>query len=196
MTVTAGAGPFLHSVPMANDDDPSGHADFPHLDHRGNARMVDVTGKATTERRAVARGELRMSPATLERLLAGDLPGGDVLAAARTAAILGAKRTADLLPLCHPLLLGDITVDFEPTRSAIAIAATVEALDRTGVEMEALTACAIAALTIYETCKSVDDDLVIDAIAVWHKAGGRTGTWERTEDGAVTNLPAPGPARS
>lgn len=174
---------------MGDDAGAAGHEHFPHLDSRGNAQMVDVTKKATTARQAVARGEIRMAPATRARIAAADLPGGDVLAAARTAAIFAAKRTSDLLPLCHPLLLGDITVDFALGEDRVEIAAQVDALDRTGVEMEALTACAVAALTIYETVKAFDDDLVIDDIAVWHKAGGRTGTWERTADGAVRNLP-------
>lgn len=160
-----------------------GLADFPHLDSRGHAWMVDVTGKATTARHAEARALVLMNRATVERVAAGDLPSGDVLAAARTAGVLAAKRASALLPLCHPLLLGAITVDFLVGPCWIEVASSVEALDRTGVEMEALTACGVAGLTIYAACKSYDDDLVIDKLTVWSKSGGRSGTWTRGPDG-------------
>ncbi|HLI15750.1 MAG TPA: cyclic pyranopterin monophosphate synthase MoaC [Acidimicrobiales bacterium] len=163
-----------------------------HLDAAGNARMVDVTAKRPTRRRAVARALLRMSPDTARRVLGGELPTGDVLGAARTAAVLAAKRTDELVPLCHPLLLGEVAVEFGPAEHGVGIEAAVDALDRTGVEMEALTACAVAALTVYQACRHLDDTLVLDDLAVWHKTGGRSGAWLRRADGTVARDGQPG----
>jgi len=163
--------------------------DFPHLDRRGNARMVDVTGKPPTARRAVASGRVVMAPETARLVATGALPGGDVLAAARAAGQLAAKQTAGLLPLCHPLLLGDVTLDFAIGADYVEVVAGVEAMDRTGVEMEALTACTVAGLTIWASCKSLDQTLRVDAVAVREKAGGRSGSWTLGADGTVRHVP-------
>ena len=163
---------------------------FPHLDERGNAWMVDVTGKRPTSRRAVASGRVSMATATARLVERGELPAGDVLSAARTAGVLAAKKTADLLPLCHPLLLGDVAVDFSIGADYVEIVATVDALDRTGVEMEALTACFIAGLTIYACCKSRDSSLTVGGVAVRKKSGGRSGSWTLAADGTVQHIPA------
>jgi cyclic pyranopterin phosphate synthase len=164
--------------------------DFPHLDDRGNAHMVDVTGKARSDRRAVARLVVSMSGATARQLERGDLPGGDVLALARGAALLAAKRTAELLPLCHPLLLGEVTVEIGVGVDEAEVIVSVEARDRTGVEMEALTAAAAAGLTIYAACAAVDRSLSIDGLTVLDKSGGRSGHWHRDLDGTVHHTPA------
>ncbi|MSO18667.1 MAG: cyclic pyranopterin monophosphate synthase MoaC [Acidimicrobiia bacterium] len=153
---------------------------FTHLDDEGNARMVDVTEKEVTHRRARARGRVHMEPATAEQIAAGGLAKGDVLAVARVAAIQAAKQTANLIPLCHPLRLGSITVDFAVGATCVEIEVVVEAVDRTGVEMEALTAVSVAALTIYDMAKAVDKEMVIGEIALWEKDGGRSGAYRRT----------------
>ncbi len=167
-----------------------GPADFPHLDSRGNAHMVDVTGKDVSSRKAVARLVVRMAPTSARRLASGDLPAGDVLALARGAGLLAAKRTAHLLPLCHPLLLGETTVEIAVGEDQVEVTTTVEAEDRTGVEMEALTAASAAGLTIYAACASFDRTLSIDDLAVVEKSGGRSGRWLRDADGAVHHDPA------
>src|SRR5579885_3195262 len=133
-------------------------AELSHFDAEGKAVMVDVTGKAETARSATARGEVVMAKATLERIMAGGVKKGDVLSVAQLAGIMGAKRTPDLIPLCHPLPLGsvEVTLACEPARNAVAITATCKTTGRTGVEMEALTAVAVAALTIYDMCKAID----------------------------------------
>ena len=153
---------------------------FTHLDPLGRARMVDVTPKEPTHRRAIARGRVTMSPETASAVAQGAIKKGDVLAVARVAGIQAAKRTSDLLPLCHPLLVGSVYVNFEIRDSSIEIEAQVETVDRTGVEMEALTACSVAALTIYDMCKSLDRNMVIGEVALWEKTGGRSGTFRRT----------------
>jgi cyclic pyranopterin phosphate synthase len=155
-----------------------------HLDDAGKARMVDVTDKDVTERVAVARGEVSMLPATLALIQEGGMPKGDVLAAARLAGIMAAKRTADLIPLCHPLALSSVTVDLacDAARSVVTIEATCKLKGRTGVEMEALTAVSVAALTIYDMCKAVDRGMVIGAVQLTHKAGGKSGTWTRASN--------------
>lgn len=153
---------------------------FTHLDDEGNARMVDVTEKEVTHRRARARGRVHMEPATAEQIAAGGISKGDVLAVARVAAIQAAKQTANLIPLCHPLRLGSITVDFAVGATCVEIDVVVEAVDRTGVEMEALTAVSVAALTIYDMAKAVDKEMVIGEIALWEKDGGRSGAYRRT----------------
>jgi len=143
--------------------------------------MVDVTPKEPSHRRAVARGRVCMTPETASAVAQGAIKKGDVLAVARVASIQAAKRTSDLLPLCHPLLVGAVTVNFEISDAAIEIEATVDTFDRTGVEMEALTACSVAALTIYDMCKSMDRSMVIDQVTLWEKTGGRSGTYRRGE---------------
>lgn len=146
--------------------------------------MVDVTPKDPTFRRAVARGRVYMEPETTNLVARGAVIKGDVLAVARVAAIQAAKRTADLLPLCHTVAIGAIIVNFDIKDDHIEVEASVDTVDRTGVEMEALTACSIAALTIYDMCKSADKTMVIGEIALWEKTGGRSGPYRRTADAA------------
>jgi cyclic pyranopterin phosphate synthase len=152
---------------------------FSHLDAKGNAHMVDVGDKAVTRRRAVARGSITMAPATSSAIVAGTLPKGDVLATARIAGIQAAKRTSDLIPLCHPLMLTSVSVDLTVSDGRVDIEAVVETTGQTGVEMEALTACSVAALTLYDMCKSADKDMVIGELALWQKSGGRSGDYQR-----------------
>ena len=154
---------------------------FTHLDPLGRARMVDVTPKEPTHRRAIARGRVTMTPETASSVAQGAIKKGDVLAVARVAGIQAAKRTSDLLPLCHPLMVGAVTVNFEIHDASIEVEAAVDTFDRTGVEMEALTACSVAALTIYDMCKAMDRSMVIDAVTLWEKTGGRSGTYRRVE---------------
>jgi cyclic pyranopterin phosphate synthase len=153
-----------------------------HLDGRGAARMVDVSKKRVTARRAVASGEVRVAPETLRLILDGDIPKGDVFAAARIAGIQAAKRTADLIPLCHPLPIEAIDVAIASRRpDRILITATAIVRARTGIEMEALTAVSVAALTIYDMCKAVDRGMVIGPVRLEEKSGGRSGTWRRAD---------------
>jgi len=150
-----------------------------HFDERGAARMVDVAGKDETHRVAVAAGRIRMQPATLALLRSGTAKKGDVLGVARVAAIMAAKRTSELVPLCHPVPLTSVTVDFEidAAASAVECRATVECTARTGVEMEALTAVQVGLLTIYDMCKAVDRGMTMEAIRLLEKRGGKSGTW-------------------
>lgn len=150
-----------------------------HFDASGQAHMVDVGAKNETHRVARAGGRIVMQPATLAHIIAGSAKKGDVLGIARIAAIQGAKHTADLIPLCHPLALTKVSVDFEVDEpsSAVTCIATVETLGRTGVEMEALTAVSVGLLTIYDMCKAVDRGMRIDSIGVLEKSGGRSGHW-------------------
>jgi cyclic pyranopterin phosphate synthase len=150
-----------------------------HFDERGSARMVDVSGKPETHRLAVAAGRIRMQPETLERIRSGEASKGDVLAVARVAAIQGAKRTSDLVPLCHPVALTSVAVEFtlDAQASAVECRATVECTARTGVEMEALTAVQVALLTIYDMCKASDRGMTLEAIRLLEKRGGKSGTW-------------------
>ncbi len=150
-----------------------------HLDAAGRAAMVDVTEKGTTERRAVAEGFVRMQPATLRLILDGDAKKGDVLGAARIAGIMGAKRTHELIPLCHPLALTKVTVDLEPDRdrSEVRVVASAKVTGQTGVEMEALTAVSVACLTIYDMVKAVDRGIEIGGIRLLEKSGGQSGYW-------------------
>lgn len=152
---------------------------FTHLDADGRARMVDVTPKETTHRRAVARARVEMAPETARAVADGGVGKGDVLAVARVAGIQAAKRTSDLIPLCHPLMLGSVSVDLEVTSDSVDIVARVETVDRTGVEMEALTACGVAALTVYDMCKALDRSMTIGGLALWEKTGGRSGPYLR-----------------
>lgn len=154
-------------------------AGFTHLDADGRARMVDVTPKETTHRRAVARARVEMAPETARAVADGGVGKGDVLAVARVAGIQAAKRTSDLIPLCHPLMVGAVSVDFEITRDSVDIEARVETVDRTGVEMEALTACGVAALTVYDMCKALDRSMTIEGLALREKTGGRSGPYLR-----------------
>ena len=150
-----------------------------HFDEQGRAAMVDVSAKPETERLAVARGRVVMDPATLARIQEGAVGKGDVLGVARLAGIMAAKRTGDLIPLCHPLMLSKVAVDLVPAPpDAVEIEATVKVTGRTGVEMEALTAVAVAALTVYDMCKALDRGMRIEGVRVSHKSGGRSGTWE------------------
>ena len=153
---------------------------FTHLDPLGRARMVDVTPKEPSHRRAIARGRVHMTPETASAVTQGAIKKGDVLAVARVAGIQAAKRASDLIPLCHPLMVGAVTVNFEINHDSIEVEAAVDTFDRTGVEMEALTACSVAALTIYDMCKSMDKSMVIGDIALWEKPGGKSGTYRRS----------------
>jgi cyclic pyranopterin monophosphate synthase len=150
-----------------------------HLDESGAAHMVDVTAKDATKRTAVAAGSLLTTAEVVELIASGGLPKGDALATARVAGILAAKRTSDLIPLCHQLALTGVDVDFEIGEASVAITAIVRSTDRTGVEMEALTAVSVAALTIYDMIKAVDPAARIDDIRVLRKEGGKTGLWTR-----------------
>jgi cyclic pyranopterin phosphate synthase len=154
-------------------------AQFSHLDPLGRARMVDVTPKEPTHRRAVARCKVFMQPATTAAIANREVKKGDVLAVARVAGIQAAKRTSDIIPLCHPLLIGSVTINFEIGDTFVAIECHVDTIDRTGVEMEALHACSVAALTVYDMCKSADREMVIGELTLWEKSGGRQGTYRR-----------------
>ena len=160
-----------------------------HLDDKGNARMVDVSGKGTTERTAMAEAIVRMKPETLALVLEGTAPKGDVLATARVAGIMAAKRTSDLIPLCHPLPISGVTVTCEPDEdgSLIRVFASVKVTGQTGVEMEALTAATVAALTIYDMLKAAERGIVIETVRLLSKEGGKSGTYR-----ADKPEPAPG----
>jgi len=150
-----------------------------HVDESGAARMVDVTAKEVTARVAVASGRVLLSAEVVGLLRDGAVPKGDALGVARVAGIMGAKRTPDLVPLCHPLSISGVTVDLEVLDDAVAITATVRTTDRTGVEMEALTAVSVAALTVVDMVKAVDKAAVITDIRVESKTGGKSGSWQR-----------------
>ena len=156
-----------------------------HLDASGAARMVDVTAKDVTARTATATGRVLVSARVVELLRGEGLPKGDALATARIAGIMGAKRTPDLIPLCHPLALSGVTVDLTVTDGAVEIAATVRTADRTGVEMEALTAVGVAALTVVDMVKAVDKGAVITDLRVEAKTGGKSGDWSRGAPGGT-----------
>lgn len=150
-----------------------------HVDESGAARMVDVTGKDVTARTATARGRVEVSPAVIELLRGEGVPKGDALAVARVAGIMATKRTPDLIPLCHPLAIGGVEVDLVVEDDGVAITATVRTADRTGVEMEALTAVSVAALTVVDMVKAVDKLARITDIEVVGKSGGKSGDWQR-----------------
>ena len=154
-------------------------ADFTHIDADGNAVMVDVSEKDITERSATARGSVYMEAATLAKIMEGHVKKGDVLTVAQLAGIMGAKRTPDLIPLCHPLNLTSVKVELscDPGRDAVDIEATCKLAGKTGVEMEALTAVSVAALTVYDMCKAVDRGMRLGDIRLVHKAGGKSGTF-------------------
>jgi len=151
-----------------------------HLNESGEANMVDVSAKSDTRRIAIATGRVRMAPETLREIIDGEVPKGDVLAVARIAGIQGAKRCADLIPLCHPLPLDKVSVSFATSGTdCLEIRAECRVTGRTGVEMEALTAVSVAALTIYDMCKALDKGMVIEAVQLERKEGGKSGTWTR-----------------
>ncbi len=156
-----------------------------HLDDTGAAHMVDVAEKPVTDRRAVARAVVRMTPHTAAAVAAGDMPKGDVLGTARLAGIMAAKKTGDLIPLCHPIGLDavDITADLDEQAGTVIITATARVTARTGVEMEAMTAASVAALTVYDMVKGIERGVVIESIALLEKTGGRSGTWRAESKG-------------
>ena len=162
-------------------------AELTHFNESGRARMVDVTHKATTERIATAQGKVFLLPATLEKIQKGGIAKGDVLAVAQVAGVMGAKRTPDLIPMCHPLYLSSVDVDFQEEskpdqagRCTITITATVKTAGTTGVEMEAMTAVSIAALTIYDMCKAIDKGISFGDVYLLKKSGGKSGLYTRT----------------
>ena len=159
-------------------------SDLTHLDESGRARMVDVSAKIDSVRIATARGRVLMRPDTLRLIKSGGVKKGDVLAIAQVAGVMGAKRTPDLIPLCHPLAITgvDLSFDLDEAASAVEITASARIVGKTGVEMEALTAVATAALTVYDMCKAVDKDMVIDQIRLVHKIGGKSGEYRRAEE--------------
>ena len=161
-------------------------SELTHLDEHGEARMVDVGAKAETEREAIAAGRVRMQPETLRLLREGNLPKGDVLSTARVAGIMAAKRTSELIPMCHQLLLTKVAVEFafDDAASTVEILATVKCKGQTGVEMEALTAVSVAALTVYDMAKAVERGMIIDGIRLIEKRGGKSGHWQAKEEGA------------
>jgi len=152
-----------------------------HFDEKGRPRMVDLTEKDATDRRALARGAVRMAPATLEKALAGDAKKGDVRTVAEIAGVMGAKRTSDLIPMCHPLPLSSIKVRVEPDADlpGFRVEAVAKTTGKTGVEMEALTAVSAACLTIYDMLKAADRAMTIEDVALWEKSGGASGDWVR-----------------
>ncbi|MHB1553282.1 MAG: cyclic pyranopterin monophosphate synthase MoaC [Acidimicrobiales bacterium] len=152
-----------------------------HLEPLGGARMVDVSPREPTHRRALARCRVWMQPETTTKVANNAITKGDVLATARIAGIQAAKRTADMIPMCHPVLVGSVSVNFSIGDDYVEVESQVETVDRTGVEMEALTACTVAALTVYDMCKSADRSMTIADVALWEKSGGRSGAWRRDE---------------
>ena len=156
--------------------------EFSHVNARGEASMVDVSGKKPTVREARAEGYVTMQPATLQAIVEGNHHKGDVFSVARIAGIQAAKQTSQLIPLCHPLMLSKVAVDFdvEPDNSRIRVHSLCRLNGQTGVEMEALTAVSVATLTLFDMCKAVDPEMIIEGIKVLEKSGGKTGHWERT----------------
>ena len=167
--------------PAADPAGPGPRRGLTHVDSSGAARMVDVSGKRPSERVAVATGVLRTTEEVIGLLRADALPKGDALATARIAGIMGAKRTPDLIPLCHPIAITGVVLDLELGAAEVRITSTVRTTDRTGVEMEALTAVTVAGLALHDMVKAVDPAAVLDAVRVERKDGGKTGTWTRPE---------------
>jgi len=180
-----GASPEFFLNPVTLCKHPSENTCFmtklTHLDEHGQARMVDVGSKAETARKAVATGRIRMSAEALAAIREGDAPKGDVLAAARIAGIMAAKKTGELIPLCHPLSLDAVTVDFSFEDDAVRATATASLTGKTGIEMEAMTATSIALLTIYDMAKALDKGMVIDGVRLLSKSGGKSGEWRAPE---------------
>lgn len=160
-------------------------SELTHFNQAGEAHMVDVGEKQITQRVAIAEGRIRMQPATLEKIVAGDHKKGDVLGIARVAGIMAAKRTADLIPLCHPIMLTHLSLDLTPDlqRGEVHCVARAETAERTGVEMEALVAVQLALLTVYDMCKAVDRGMQIHSVQLLEKSGGKSGTWRRDDNG-------------
>jgi cyclic pyranopterin monophosphate synthase len=150
-----------------------------HLNERGEAHIVDIGGKAVTARRAVARAVLEAQPATIDAIVGGTLKKGDALAVARIAGIMAAKKTSDLIPLCHPIALNKVEVDISADGNTLVILATAETSDRTGVEMEAMTAASVAALTLYDMAKGIDRAMRVTAVELMEKSGGKSGDYRR-----------------
>ena len=169
------------TVSDANESSRPTQSDLTHFDESGNARMVDVGDKAETKRIAIAGGRIRLSPETVAVIRAGTAAKGDVLGVARVAGIMAAKRTWELVPMCHPLLLTKIEITYTVGDDVIDIEAQVETRGKTGVEMEALTAVSVTALTIYDMVKAIDRGMTIEAIRLLEKHGGRSGDWTRAE---------------
>ena len=159
-------------------------SDFTHLDSKGQVRMVDVTAKAATVREATAHGVIRMTPRIIEQIQSGSIAKGNVLETARIAGIMAAKKTADIIPMCHPLAITHAAVDLElqPEKHAVEISATVRLTGKTGVEMEALMAVSAAALTLYDMCKALDKGMVISDICLLEKSGGKSGTYKMEKE--------------
>lgn len=153
--------------------------EFSHLDEQGHVHMVDVSSKDVTGRQALAEATVVMKPTTRDLLFAGGLPKGDALATARIAGIMAAKRTSDLIPLCHPIALTSVSIDIAPSDYGASLRATVATRDRTGVEMEAMTAVSVAALSVYDMIKGVDRGAYVDDVRLLSKSGGRSGEWAR-----------------
>ena len=158
-------------------------SDFSHFNENGRARMVDVSAKSDTKRTAVAAGRVLVNRETFDLIRSGGLKKGDVLTTAQIGGIMGAKRTSDLIPMCHPILISGVDLDFQMNEAdlAVEITATVSCTGATGVEMEALTAVSVAALTVYDMCKAVQRDIVIDSIRLLRKSGGKSGDFVRSE---------------
>ena len=156
-------------------------SDLSHVDRSGQARMVDVSAKESTERHARATGVISMSPQALEAVRKNEVEKGDVLAVARIAGVMAAKRTAELIPLCHPLMLTDVQIvaEIDDTIPGIRVESTVRTAGKTGVEMEAIVAVSVTLVTVYDMCKSLDKSMVISDVCLAEKAGGRSGTWKR-----------------
>ncbi|MGV2918441.1 cyclic pyranopterin monophosphate synthase MoaC [Streptomyces alfalfae] len=174
----------MTAISRGDTPGPSEQQRLTHLDEAGAARMVDVSAKDVTARTARASGRVLVSPRVIELLRGEGVPKGDALATARIAGIMGAKRTPDLIPLCHPLAVSGVKLDLHVADDAVEILATVKTTDRTGVEMEALTAVSVAALTVVDMVKAVDKGAVITDVRVEEKTGGKSGTWNREGAGA------------
>ena len=155
--------------------------EFSHIDEKGKAKMVDVSEKETTKRIAVAEGFIQIKPEVIQLIVGGNMPKGDVLSTAKIAGILAAKKTGDLIPMCHPLGLDHADVEFEIMENGIKITASMVVTAKTGIEMEALTAVSVAALTIYDMCKSADKSMAINNVRLMKKSGGRSGEYIRSE---------------
>lgn len=170
---------------MGEATEPGREEGLSHLDEQGHARMVDVSGKDVTRREARAQAVVRMSSSTLDLLVSGGLPKGDVFSTARVAGVMAAKRTAGLIPLCHPLRLDSVTVEFEVDSAGplVRVLSEVVVTDRTGAEMEALTAAALAALTVYDMCKAVERGVEVVSVRLLSKSGGRSGGWSAEDVG-------------
>jgi len=156
-------------------------AGLTHINEKGEARIVDIGDKAVTRRRAVAQARLEARADTIAAIVGGALKKGDALAVARVAGIMAAKKTSELIPLCHPIALTSVTIDFAERAGALVVTATAETTDRTGVEMEALTAASVAALTLYDMAKAIDKDMTIAGVCLLEKTGGKSGAYARTE---------------